>query len=54
MLALGFVVLASYTVGVLGGVIKLPHITGYLLAGLLLGPSFAQLLSSASCTWCAP
>ena len=34
MLALGFVILASYTVGELVGVIKLPHITGYLFAGL--------------------
>ena len=34
MLALGFVVLANYTVGELVGVIKLPHITGYLFAGL--------------------
>ena len=44
MLALGFVILASYTVGELVGVIKLPHITGYLFAGLVLGPSFAHLL----------
>ncbi|MFK7930047.1 MAG: cation:proton antiporter, partial [Myxococcota bacterium] len=41
MLALGFVVLASYTFGELVGVVKLPHITGYLLAGVLLGPSAA-------------
>lgn len=43
LLALGFVVLASYTVGELSMVVRLPHITGYLLAGLLLGPSFAAL-----------
>jgi len=44
MLALGFVVLASYTFGELVGVVKLPHITGYLLAGVLLGPSAASYL----------
>ena len=50
MLALGFVVLASYTVGELVGVIKLPHITGYLFAGLLLGHSFAHFMHIPS-TW---
>jgi Kef-type K+ transport system membrane component KefB len=44
MLALGFIVLASYTVGALVGQIRLPHITGYLLAGLIFGPSMAQAL----------
>ncbi len=44
MLALGFVVLASYTIGALVDVIKLPHITGYLLAGLFFGPSIAHLV----------
>ncbi len=46
MLALGFVVLASYTIGELVGVIKLPHITGYLLAGMVFGPSAAHLLDA--------
>lgn len=45
MLVLGFVVLASYTFGELVGVVKLPHITGYLLAGVLLGPSAAEYLT---------
>lgn len=44
MLALGFVVLASYTFGELVGAIKLPHITGYLVAGLVLGGSAAGAL----------
>ena len=44
LLALGFVVLAAYTIGELVGVVKLPHITGYLLAGLALGPSVAHTL----------
>ena len=38
LLVMGFVVLTSYTFGELVEVVKLPHITGYLIAGLLLGP----------------
>jgi len=45
MLALGFVVLASYTIGGLVGQIRLPHITGYLIAGLMFGPSLARSLA---------
>jgi len=44
MLAFGFVVLASYTIGGLVGQIRLPHITGYLVAGLVFGPSLAKAL----------
>ncbi len=44
MLALGFVILASYTIGKLADVVWLPHITGYLLAGVIFGPSVAALL----------
>jgi len=44
MLAFGFVVLASYTIGGLVGQIRLPHITGYLIAGLVFGPSLANAL----------
>ena len=46
MLALGLVVLGSYTFGELVGAVKLPHITGYLLAGLLLGESAATVVDS--------
>ena len=46
MLAFGFVVLASYTIGGLVGQIRLPHITGYLIAGLVFGPSLAAALSA--------
>lgn len=42
LLALGFVVLAAFTIGELVEVVKLPHITGYLLAGLVLGPSLSH------------
>lgn len=42
MLALGFVILACFTIGALVDVVKLPHITGYLLAGVIFGPSINQ------------
>ena len=42
MLALGFVVLGCYAIGALVEVVGLPHITGYLLAGLVFGGSFAD------------
>ncbi|MGB5695456.1 MAG: cation:proton antiporter [Polyangiales bacterium] len=45
MLAFGFVVLASYTIGGLAAQIRLPHITGYLIAGLVFGSSFAKALT---------
>ncbi|MGE0789504.1 MAG: cation:proton antiporter [Sandaracinaceae bacterium] len=44
LLALGFVILASYAFGQLVEQVGLPHITGYLIAGLLLGPSIASML----------
>ena len=44
MLALGFVILASYAFGALVEKVGLPHITGYLIAGLLLGPSVASFI----------
>jgi len=46
LLALGFLILAGYTIGELAETVKLPHITGYLLAGLLLGESAATVLST--------
>lgn len=39
MLALGFVILAAYTIGELATSVGIPHITGYLLSGVLFGPS---------------
>ena len=47
MLAFGFVVLASYTIGQLVEAIKLPHITGYLLAGVVFGYSITEFLPEA-------
>ena len=45
LMALGFIILAAFTVGELVEVIGLPHITGYLLVGMLLGHSVASILS---------
>lgn len=44
LIALGFVILAAYLIGELVEIVKLPHITGYLLAGLVLGPSLAHTI----------
>lgn len=38
VMALGFVVVAAYLMGLVARAIKLPAITGYILAGLLFGP----------------
>ena len=45
LVAFGFVVLASFTIGRFVDVIRLPHITGYLLAGMLFGEAVAHLVS---------
>ncbi|MEZ4288011.1 MAG: cation:proton antiporter [Polyangiales bacterium] len=47
MLALGFVIIVCYAIGNLAEAVNLPHITGYLLSGLLLGPSIADLIVKA-------
>lgn len=43
--ALGFVLLAAFTGGELAARLRLPKITGYILAGLLCGPFILDLLS---------
>ncbi len=44
--AVGFVLLAAYTVSEIGNALRLPRVTGYILAGVVLGPSVANILSS--------
>ena len=46
MAAFGFIVLAAYTLGEMAGRIRLPHITGYLVTGLLCGPYVIGLLTA--------
>jgi Kef-type K+ transport system membrane component KefB len=45
--AIGFVLLASFTLAELGSVLTLPRVTGYILAGVALGPSAANVLSQS-------
>ena len=44
--AIGFVILAAFTVSEVGSLLKLPRVTGYILTGVVLGPSAANILSS--------
>jgi Kef-type K+ transport system membrane component KefB len=44
--AIGFVLLASFTLAELGSALTLPRVTGYILAGVALGPSAANVLSA--------
>ena len=41
---IGFVVLAAYGLAEIAGAIKLPAVTGYILAGIALGPQMANLV----------
>jgi Kef-type K+ transport system membrane component KefB len=43
--AIGFVVLASFTVGELLAGLGLPRITGYIVSGIVLGPEIIGVLS---------
>ena len=43
--AIGFVLLTSFTVAEMGSALSLPRVTGYILAGVALGPSVANVLS---------
>ena len=44
--AIGFVLLAAFTVAELGSLLKLPRVTGYIVSGVLLGPFVWNILSS--------
>ncbi len=43
--AIGFVLLAAFTVAEMGTLLSLPRVTGYIVTGTLLGPSVADILS---------
>lgn len=43
--AIGFVVLAAFTIAEVGLTLSLPSVTGYILAGVVLGPYAANILS---------
>lgn len=44
--AIGFVLMASYTAAEVGSEFKLPRVSGYIAAGVLLGPSVFDVLSA--------
>lgn len=44
MVTLGFIILAAYTAGEVLGTISLPHITAYLLIGMICGPEAPHVL----------
>ncbi len=46
LVAIGFVLLAAFTVAEMGSALGLPRVTGYILTGTVLGPSIANILSS--------
>ena len=46
LLAVGLLLILGYLVGRAANVLKLPRVSGYLVAGMLLGPSFFNVLSS--------
>ncbi len=48
LLIFGFLVLAAYTSGELATLVRLPKITGYLVAGLLFGPAVMGTVSAES------
>lgn len=43
--AIGFVLLASFSVAELGSALTLPRVTGYILSGVVLGPFVSNILS---------
>lgn len=44
--AIGFVILASYTAAEMGSLLTLPRVSGYIAAGVVLGPSVTNVLSA--------
>ncbi len=48
--AIGFVVLAAFTIAEVGLSLSLPSVTGYILAGVVLGPHAANILSESVVT----
>ncbi|MCA9598731.1 MAG: cation:proton antiporter [Myxococcales bacterium] len=44
--AIGFVLLAAFTVAEIGSLLRLPKVTGYIVSGVVLGPSVADILST--------
>ena len=45
MMALGFTLIFAYLAGKMGAKLQLPKITGYIIAGIIIGPYVINLLS---------
>jgi Kef-type K+ transport system membrane component KefB len=54
LLTFGFLILAAYTIGELATTLRLPRIVGYLLAGVLFGPSALNIVTVEASTELAP
>ena len=54
LLAFGFLILAAYSVGELAKQFRIPKIVGYLVAGLVFGPSALAIVSSDASAELAP
>ena len=54
LMVFGFLILAAYTVGELATPLRLPKLTGYLFAGLLVGPSVLGIVSQEAVEELAP
>jgi Kef-type K+ transport system membrane component KefB len=54
LLTFGFLVLAAYTSGELAKLVRLPKITGYLVAGLLFGPAVMGIVTPEAVTELEP
>lgn len=48
LIALGTIILAGYLIARLGDAVGFPHVTGYLLAGMLLGPHALAIVNGPS------
>ncbi|MEX2325266.1 MAG: cation:proton antiporter, partial [Gemmatimonadaceae bacterium] len=54
LLTLGFLMLAAYTVAEIATAFKLPRVVGYLLAGMLFGPSLTNIVTIEASATLAP
>ncbi len=54
LLTFGFLILGAYSVGELANQFRLPKIVGYLLAGLLFGPSVLRIVSETTIVALSP
>jgi Kef-type K+ transport system membrane component KefB len=54
LLTFGFLILTAYTIGEIVSALRLPHIVGYLLAGVLVGPEVLNVVNRSVIVGLAP